>query len=291
MAKGDIWLFPDAENTNGFQWRVIPQDDCESVISLLLGLNSLDPSTKRSSFESCSSEIFEKQSLFSKISPQASYELLHLTAFYSFWLKAHRGTIAAYCVWNAEQQSKDALFFRSRDEIQENGAWLTRAFGGDKWKLVEQYGLTEGEYSAVRSYTDQFYQVINPALRKGPLPKPLQAYNESLLSAFRKLPPYYGIVHRGTSLPPEVLADHEPGKIVTYAAYTSTSKLVNWDSKAWGKQIFTIHSNGVCRDTANIYINDVQEVDCPAGTRFKVLSRKSTANGGLEFEMEALPSN
>ena len=46
----------------------------------------------------------------------------------------------------------------------------------------------------------------------------------ALKTALSKLPDYSGVVFRGTSLPPELLAQYQPGAIIIEHAFTSTTQ-------------------------------------------------------------------
>ena len=50
-----------------------------------------------------------------------------------------------------------------------------------------------------------------------------QARVEALNRALEKLPPHSGQLFRGTDLPPEVLAQYQPGAVVTETRFVSTS--------------------------------------------------------------------
>ena len=104
---------------------------------------------------------------------------------------------------------------------------------------------------------------------------------DTVNAGLAKLPAHKGTVRRGTVLPPDVLAEHQPGAIVTYKAPTSSSTGDGWQRR----HRFVIQSKGgklIERYSAH----DVEhEVLFPADTRFRVLERTEKADGTIEFCM------
>jgi hypothetical protein len=85
-----------------------------------------------------------------------------------------------------------------------------------------------------------------------------------------------------SDLPEEILAEHSPGNIVFYPAYTSTSKKSGW---MWGgKQVFTISSPNHARDKS-MYNGSEGEVLIERNTSFKILKKSPNSRGGFNFEM------
>jgi NAD:arginine ADP-ribosyltransferase len=83
--------------------------------------------------------------------------------------------------------------------------------------------LTFGELSALADYTGLGHEGLNDALRSGNVDASQQTRVDALNRALDKLPPHNGPVFRGTDLPPEVLAQYQPGAVVSESAFLSTS--------------------------------------------------------------------
>ena len=83
--------------------------------------------------------------------------------------------------------------------------------------------LTTEHLSALNNYTGLGHEDLNDMLRTGTLDASQQARVDALNRALEKMPPHSGLVYRGTDLPPEVLAQYQPGAVVTEDAFVSTS--------------------------------------------------------------------
>ena len=83
--------------------------------------------------------------------------------------------------------------------------------------------LTTEHLSALHNYTGLGHEDLNDALRNETVDASQQARVDALNRALDKLPPYEGPVVRGTDLPPDVLAQYQPGAAVTEPAFFSTS--------------------------------------------------------------------
>jgi hypothetical protein len=83
--------------------------------------------------------------------------------------------------------------------------------------------LTSEHLSAVADYTGPGHDGLNSALRNGTTDASQQARVEVINQALEKMPPHHGPVFRGTDLPPEVLAQYQPGAVVSESAFLSTS--------------------------------------------------------------------
>jgi hypothetical protein len=83
--------------------------------------------------------------------------------------------------------------------------------------------LAPEEQSALADYSGLGYEDLNDALRNSSMDASQQARVDALNQALEKLPPHEGPVFRGTNLPPEVLAQYQPGAIVSESAFLSTS--------------------------------------------------------------------
>jgi len=149
------------------------------------------------------------------------------------------------------------------------------------WNFASNYGLTEGELSSIKYYTNNFYTIINPALWKKKLDEKLHTYKNALDQGLDKIPSYTATpVIRYSNLPKNVLNEHQVGKIVTYDAYTSTSKKTNWAWVHGGNNRFVIYPGKNGKNIQNIALFTAEEeVLFKANTRFKVLSKKKNGNG------------
>ncbi len=97
-----------------------------------------------------------------------------------------------------------------------------------------------------------------------------QARVDALNQALEKLPPYNGPVVRGTDLPPDVLAQYQPGAVVTESAFFSTSMdpAVAQSTAFAGNVEFRILSR-TGRDISSFSMfPSEQEVLFPTGVRF-----------------------
>jgi hypothetical protein len=83
--------------------------------------------------------------------------------------------------------------------------------------------LTTEHLSALNNYTGLGHEDLNDALRNGTMDASQHARVEALNRALEKLPPHNGPVFRGTDLPREVLAQYQPGAVVSESAFLSTS--------------------------------------------------------------------
>jgi hypothetical protein len=107
---------------------------------------------------------------------------------------------------------------------------------------------------------------------------------EVLNSALSKLPNYTGEVYRGTILPPNALAEHQVGAIVTYKAFTSAS-IGNGHNEI---HRFLIHSKTGKRITPFSVFSGEEEVLFQSGTQFRIMSRSelSDKEGAVDFELD-----
>ncbi len=142
-------------------------------------------------------------------------------------------------------------------------------------------GLTAAEAYAIRLYTGSSYGWINGALRSQQPAEKARVFRDVLNSALAKLRPYEGTVRRGANLPPERLAQHQVGAVVTYPGYTSTSV-----GHGFGQRHrFVIRSKtGRFIDPSSANPGEY-EVLFPPGTKFRVLERTENDNR-VEFVME-----
>jgi hypothetical protein len=152
-----------------------------------------------------------------------------------------------------------------------------RASGG------ERHGLRDAELAANHGYTGDDFVELNDTLRglRGPAAlRRLKPYIDTIIAGLNKLADVAGVFNRGTTLPPDVLAKHQPGTIVTYAEFTSASTGPGFG----GPHRFKIegkHGKDVRFLSAH---PGEEEILFKPGTRFKVMKR--TKRGGrIHFEM------
>ena len=148
--------------------------------------------------------------------------------------------------------------------------------------------MNDPELTSVYSYTTEnsvwSYKRLNPALRSNDLAEiaSVRDYRDTVNAALAKLPDHVGTVRRGTELPDNVLADHQPGAIVTYKAPTSTSTGTGWEDR---HRFVTLSKRGKLIKHYSGHERE-NEVLFPAGTRFKVLEREDQGGGKIRFLMQ-----
>ncbi len=146
-------------------------------------------------------------------------------------------------------------------------------------------GLSIAEYLALREYTGSGYMQLNRILRTGTEEEKVAnaPFAETLQAALFKLRPYVGPVRRGTEMPEDVLKAHQPGQIIPYKAFTSSSINKGFG----GSQKFFIKSkSGRYVDPLSSSSGEL-EVIFPKDTKFKVLERKRVS-GVDYFVMEEI---
>jgi NAD:arginine ADP-ribosyltransferase len=114
------------------------------------------------------------------------------------------------------------------------------------------------------------------------------AHVDALNEALAKLPPHSGLVYRGTELPPEVLAQYQPGTVVIEDAFVSTSvdpAVARSPAFAGNVEFRIISETG--RDISWLsMISHEQEVLFPSGMQFYVITRTTDSlTGATIIEM------
>ncbi len=137
---------------------------------------------------------------------------------------------------------------------------------------IAKSGLSNAEMVALVGYAMADYTELNSSLYAcdSRVPK-LALYIEELDSALSKLPNYVGTVIRGTTLPKSILAEHVPGAIVSYPAFTSTSAGTTVPRAFASTDTLIIQSKTGKRITDFAYDHSEDEVLFKNGTRFLVL--------------------
>jgi hypothetical protein len=135
--------------------------------------------------------------------------------------------------------------------------------------------LTSEDLSALNNYTGLGHEDLNDALRNETVDASQQARVDALNRALEKLPPHSGLVYRGTDLPPEVLAQYQPGAVVTEDAFVSTSgdpAVARSPAFAGNVEFRIVSETG--RDISSLsLISHEQEVLFPSGMQFYVITR------------------
>jgi hypothetical protein len=155
---------------------------------------------------------------------------------------------------------------------------------GDKLKGFED--LDVAEVNAIKGYTASEYVALNRGLRTPAEQGKYESYKEELNAALDKIPDYKGEVHRGATLPEDVLQLHQIGSIVTYSGFTSTSVAHGFGG---AERIIIYSTHGKYIDAISSCHGE-EEVLFKAGTKFKVLDRhQDTPGGEIDIIMEEVP--
>jgi len=158
--------------------------------------------------------------------------------------------------------------------------------GGDHSSDIST--LTWDDRSALNHYTGLGYEGLNDALRSNALDASQHARVAALNDALEKLPAHDGLVVRGTNLPPDVLAQYQPGDVITEKAFLSTTAdpVVAQSPAFAGNVEFRILSS-TGRDISSVSLfPDEQEVLFRSGTKFYVASKTvDPATGRTIIEM------
>ena len=144
--------------------------------------------------------------------------------------------------------------------------------------------LTSEDLSALANYTGLGHEDLNDALRNGTVDASQQARVDALNRALEKLPPHSGLVYRGTDLPPDVLAQYQPGAVVTEARSSAPPSILPWHGLRHSPETW---SSGSCRETGRdisslSLISHEQEVLFPSGMQFYVLDSNDRSPDGQD---------
>ncbi|WIM87333.1 ADP-ribosyltransferase domain-containing protein [Candidatus Mycobacterium wuenschmannii] len=137
--------------------------------------------------------------------------------------------------------------------------------------------LTSRELAAVGHYTGLGFEDLNSALRTNTVDASQLARVEALNQALDKIPPHNGSVFRGTDLPSKVLAQYQPGSVVSDSAFLSTTKDIKVAQSPGfaGNVEFRIMSK-TGRDISSLsMIPGEEEVLFKTDTKFFVVDRRS----------------
>lgn len=168
------------------------------------------------------------------------------------------------------------------DDVAENAAEAA----GRQLDVPLGMPLNEADRAALIDYTGPGFRDINPALRSGIVDDAMQVRVDAITSALDKLPPYQGVVYRGVDLPPQVLADYQPGQVVSDSAFTSTSATQSQGFKGPVElEIFSYTGRDI-RMYADPKYAHQDEVLFPPGTELRVESRfYDEATGRVHISM------
>jgi NAD:arginine ADP-ribosyltransferase len=135
--------------------------------------------------------------------------------------------------------------------------------------------LTWDDRLAFTHYTGLGYEDLNEALRSDTLDASQHARVAALNTALEKLPAHHGPVVRGTDLPPDVLAQYQPGEVVTEKAFlSSTTDPVVAQSPAFAGNVEFRIMSSTGRDISSFSLfPDEQEVLFRPRTRFYVVNK------------------
>lgn len=95
------------------------------------------------------------------------------------------------------------------------------------YKVIVEKGLFTGsfdEWLALYTYKSAWYRSINTGLRYRDAHASVIKIIRYINSALNRIKPYNGIVRRGASFAPEVVAQFERGKLFSFETYVSTSR-------------------------------------------------------------------
>lgn len=128
-----------------------------------------------------------------------------------------------------DSNSRDVIIninkFSDSQPRDEHGRWIDE----DTSAIAAKYGLTDDEDTAIKTYMSSFSYELNEKLRTDTkLDTHEKKIADDLDSALDKMPKYEGTVYRSMSSdmlddPKKFWQAHQPGKVVRYRAYTSTS--------------------------------------------------------------------
>lgn len=134
---------------------------------------------------------------------------------------------------------------------------------------------------AIRGYTSQDYEVLNPALRNNDVSqlKRLEPYIKCAESGLSQLPSHVGTVFRGTNLTADQAAKYaEVGKVVTEPHFFSTSEVMG---RAFPGNTKYVINSVQGKDVS--YLSEIageKEILFRPGTRFEVLAVDIDAKTG-----------
>jgi hypothetical protein len=142
---------------------------------------------------------------------------------------------------------------------------------------MKEHGLSLSEAVSIHIYTTEAYKEINAELRLKTVRPDTDAIVEQCKSGMAKLPSHQDLVSRLVNLPPEALADHAEGEVMTYQAFTSTSMILSGANDFHGNVFMVMQpkdpgSGGKDVSMFSRYGNE-REVLFPPGAQFKILKR------------------
>lgn len=141
--------------------------------------------------------------------------------------------------------------------------------------------LTQRQYFAIHLYTSNYYYTINSVLRKNDRKskeyKQMLPLFEALDTGLMNLPPYVGMIYRGTNLNQEELNKHKVGASYLNLAYTSTAYVQGgWYYSGNVRLDINCHT-GCCVEQFSYFPNE-KEVLYVRGMSYKILKENHDKN-------------
>lgn len=192
-----------------------------------------------------------------------------------------------YCV---EVPKHNTVLVRRNGKICWSGNCRSTTIPVIEYETLKEHKLSWDEEKAIMDYKSPKMYVLNDKLRQGlELDAREKEWVKNLDSALEKMPKYSGEVTRCIELLDneeiiKFLTIHEPNKIITYPAYTSTSKGELYNPTA--NIILKIKSkNG--RNISNFGLKE-SEVICKRNCQFKVLDIYLDKDEKIYLELEEI---
>ena len=159
--------------------------------------------------------------------------------------------------------------------------------------------ISEEEWGALLDYKSSGSYQLNAALRDGTLSREQRRQVEALDRGLEKLPVYRGMVYRrlgfdsigGQGALDAFLAEHQPGEIVGYPAYTSTSTSREGYTLDGDLTVTLVMESGAGRDLAGYGNNFESEVLFPRNRNFLVERVESDERGKPVIYMREVNEN
>lgn len=141
-----------------------------------------------------------------------------------------------------------------------------------KMKMPEIKDIPTEDLVAIKGYTSEDYEMLNPALRNSDEKElnRLNPYIKVAESGLSQLPSYKGIIYRGVDLDkyPELVRKYNVGEVITEKAFTSSSIV---KERAFNKDTLMIIESKTGKDVSFLSdYPDEKEILFKPGTRFEV---------------------
>jgi len=150
---------------------------------------------------------------------------------------------------------------------------------------MEDLGMTQAEGVAMRSYTETGYDDLNKRMWGAPVENPsaVDASADVLRSGLSKLPSFEGVSYRRTTMPKDVLDQHQTGNVVEYRAFTSSA----YDHEAFtgDHRVIIVGNSGKSIGWISAYGDAEREILHTSPTRFEVVARYTDSDDVLTFKV------